>query len=259
MRGLALTAVTLLTLPLLAQHTDPAPIDRVQHVARLQQPPPDGGTTEVLQSIFIPPLPDAPFTLTLATEWVRPLGTDGNTVTLTNERHIARDHAGRVYQERVLLAPPGIPLEGRTNLLQLADPATHSYLNCFLTARRCNKLPYNAPLAPPDLSVGTSKLKGATEQRTDMGRNVIEGVEVTGIRVATTIDAGQFGNAKPVTFVREFWYSPALGINLRSSRDDPRFGKQTFTVTALTRGEPDPALWNVPADFAVADESSGNP
>jgi hypothetical protein len=54
----------------------------VGFVARAQKEPEqdtvqvrDGGTTEVLQSIFIPPMPRAPFQLTLATEWTRPLGT----------------------------------------------------------------------------------------------------------------------------------------------------------------------------------------
>ena len=121
MRGLAFVFSALLTTPLLSQSADPQHIDRIQRAAQLQQPPPDGGMTEVLQSIFIPPLTNAPFTLTLATEWVRPLGTDGNTVTWTNERRIARDHTGRVFEERVLLAPPGVPLQGRTNLVQLAD------------------------------------------------------------------------------------------------------------------------------------------
>ena len=59
----------------------------------------DGGTREVLESILIPPMDKAPLQLTLVTEWVRPLGTDG-TYTLANQRHIMRDGAGRIYQER---------------------------------------------------------------------------------------------------------------------------------------------------------------
>ena len=218
--------------------------------------PVDGGTSEtVMQSIFIPPLPDAPFALTLATEWVRPLGTDGNTVTLTNERHIARDRAGRVFQERVLLAPPCTPLEGRTNVLQLETLATHTALNCFVRDHICQTVAYNPTLTSPDLTGGTTKFPGATQQRKNLGKDVIEGQEAVGMRVTTTIDAGQFGNAKPVTVVREFWYSPALGINLRCTRDDPRSGKQTFTVTKISRDEPDPSLWQVPAGFTVADDA----
>jgi hypothetical protein len=53
----------------------------------------DGGVTEILQSIFIPPKTQAPFSLTLHTEWVKTLS-DGNTITLVNQRHISRDSQG---------------------------------------------------------------------------------------------------------------------------------------------------------------------
>jgi hypothetical protein len=33
----------------------------------------DGGVSQVLQSIYIPPIHDAPFTATVHTEWARPL------------------------------------------------------------------------------------------------------------------------------------------------------------------------------------------
>lgn len=59
----------------------------------------DGGTRQVLESIFVPPMDKAPFQLTLATEWTRPLGRDGS-YTLANRRRIMRDSAGRIYQER---------------------------------------------------------------------------------------------------------------------------------------------------------------
>jgi hypothetical protein len=68
------------------------------------QRPPDGGTREVLVSIFIPSLANAPFTATVNTESVRQLA-DGTTITLNNHRAIARDKAGRIFQERRLLVP----------------------------------------------------------------------------------------------------------------------------------------------------------
>ena len=64
----------------------------------------DGGVREVLESIAVPPKAGAPFTLTLETEWQKLLY-DGGTVTFVNKRRIARDAAGRVYQERWALVP----------------------------------------------------------------------------------------------------------------------------------------------------------
>jgi hypothetical protein len=36
-------------------------------------------------------------------------------------------------------------------------------------------------------------------------------------------------------------------------RSDPRTGKQTFTATTVTLGDPDPALFELPAGFRIAD------
>ena len=45
---------------------------------------------EVLQSIFVPFLSNAPFSLTLATEWSRPMN-NGGTFATVNSRPIKRD------------------------------------------------------------------------------------------------------------------------------------------------------------------------
>ena len=85
-------------------------VSRARAPQRQQQPPQqsqrlaDGGTREVLISILIPSLPDAPFTATVRTEWIRQLP-DGSSITLKNHRAIARDKAGRIFQERRILVP----------------------------------------------------------------------------------------------------------------------------------------------------------
>src|SRR5438477_10296836 len=59
--------------------------------------PPDGGTREMLISILIPSLPNAPFTATVNTEWIRQLP-DGSTITLKNHRPTTGAAAGRICQ-----------------------------------------------------------------------------------------------------------------------------------------------------------------
>jgi len=56
-----------------------------------------------------------------------------------------------------------------------------------------------------------------------------------------------------VTVENEFWWSPQLGLNLSSIKNDPRIGKQTFTVTEVVQGDPDPSLFQLPAGFEVVD------
>ncbi len=256
---LTLSAAWLFPVLLGAQMLPAAPASS----ASLPPAPPDGGSSTVLQSIYVPGIADAPFTLTLATEWVRALGTDGNTVTVVNQRTIARDHTGRIYQQRVLLAPPpGLPAGQGVNVLQLSDPATHTYLNCWVSTHTCETLPYREAAAMPVLQAGTVHYQGSVQQTTSLGKDVLQGIDVTGMHVATVIEAGQFGNSKPVTIHREFWYSPELGINLKSTRNDPRSGQQTFTVTKISRDEPDPALFQVPDGYAVeqaAQQGSAKP
>ena len=101
----------------------------------------DGGTREVLESIAIPPLVNAPFTGTLVTEWTRPMA-DGGTYTLTNHRRIARDSAGRIYEERWLLVPKGSGIESHMNFIQIADPINRTLYTCSIFHKTCDLSAY---------------------------------------------------------------------------------------------------------------------
>src|SRR5258707_264797 len=76
---------------------------------------PDGGESGRMESVFFPPKAGAPFSLTLATEWSRPLG-NGGTFTLANQRRIMRDQAGRIYQERWILVPKGSKVQSHMDI-----------------------------------------------------------------------------------------------------------------------------------------------
>jgi hypothetical protein len=52
---------------------------------------------------------------------------------------------------------------------------------------------------------------------------------------------------------REYWYSPQLGVNLVSTRDDPQSGKQEFRVTEIVLGEPNASLFEPPRDAKILD------
>ena len=97
----------------------------------------DGGTREVLESIVIPPLANAPFSATLATEWARPMA-DGGTYTLANKRRIVRDSAGRIYEERWLLVPKGSDVKSSKNFIQIADPNNHTLYTCNTFKKICD-------------------------------------------------------------------------------------------------------------------------
>jgi hypothetical protein len=62
-----------------------------------------------------------------------------------------------------------------------------------------------------------------------------------------------------VTVWREFWRSQQLVINLLSIRSDPRIGKQVFTVTEISLGDPEPALFELPAGYKVVERRQSAP
>lgn len=219
----------------------------------------DGGTSGRLESIFIPPMVDAPFSLTLVTEWSRPLGNSG-TFTLANRRRIVRDGKGRIYQERWILVPKGSKIESHIDLIQISDPTQHIWYNCDVHEKICDLLPYSGSTSTvykPMLSA-SGPLRNGTGylQHEDLGLSNSNGVNTTGYRESITFDPGVYGNDQPMVTTREFWYSAQLGINLISTLDDPQSGKQTFRVTDLITSEPDPAFFAVPEGYKVVDRRS---
>ena len=261
---LLLAGATLAPVGLMAQgqagpQSPQAPQRKVQQVQAE-----DGGVSETLESIVIPPKLQAPFTLTLETEWIRTLS-DGGTITFVNKRRIARDAKGRIYQERWALVPKNGKAESMMTAIQIADPNAHTLYNCFPLAqtKHCDLIMYTAS-SSTDYTVAspaTGPLPGdrGFALHEDLGKQFIAGVETVGTRDATTYNPGLFGNDRKVTIEREFWHSPQLGVNLLSIRSDPRIGKQTFTVSTVILGEPDLSLFELPAGLTVVDRRQSAP
>jgi hypothetical protein len=96
---------------------------------------------------------------------------------------------------------------------------------------------------------GAVTTKSAT--REDLGEQLIEGVMATGTRTTTVIPAGAIGNEQPIRIVSEEWYCKDLGILVLTKYSDPRSGETTYRVTNIDRAEPDPSLFQVPADYTM--------
>jgi hypothetical protein len=214
---------------------------------------PSGGTRMSVESIAVPPLANAPFTATVSTTWVRTLD-DGSSVTVQNRRTIARDNAGRVFQQRRYLVPEGDSRETMIHRLEYADPSTHTVYYCEPMRRTCEIFDYFPRVAPaPLIPAGRLKSGVGFLTRTELGNDTMNGVEVVGTRETTTISPGTIGNDRAISIVKEFWFSRELGINVVEKRQDPRVGTQTFTVSDIALGEPDARLFDMPSDYRVVD------
>ncbi|HXW56755.1 MAG TPA: hypothetical protein VEJ67_13470 [Candidatus Cybelea sp.] len=214
---------------------------------------PSGGSELIIASISVPPIPNAPFTAKVSTQWARKLE-DGTTVTIENHRTIARDSSGRVYQERRTFHPVGDAAESIIRQVEYADPSSHELYVCRPVSRTCEIENYFVPakvaVPPPpgEFDEGRRFLS-----RVGLGTDTVAGLEAIGSRETMTIFAGTIGNDRAVEVIKEFWYSPQLGINLIEKRQDPRWGMQNFEVSDISQGEPDPKLFELPANFRLVD------
>jgi hypothetical protein len=214
---------------------------------------PDGGTREVLVSIFIPSSANAPFTATVNTEWLRPLA-DGTRITLTNHRMIARDNSGRIFQERRMLVPENGQVESFVTQIEISDPVAQELYICKPRERTCQLEPFQpAETRFPGMGGRTVQASGNSPAQEPLGTQFIGGLETVGTRETVMIPPGAIGNDGSILSKREYWYSEKLGLNLLSIRDDPRFGVQKFELSAISLGEPDKKLFAPPEGFKILD------
>ncbi|MGA2739348.1 MAG: hypothetical protein ABSG65_18145 [Bryobacteraceae bacterium] len=218
----------------------------------------DGGVSEVLQSIYIPPLLNAPFSAIVHTEWTRPMPGGGN-FTFVNQRQVARDSRGRIYEERWLLAPKGSEDKSRMNVIQIADPNAQTLYNCFTlqTPHRCVLQTFAETAVksykPAVFRTGPLPNDAGTRVIEDLGARTIAGIETVGTRDTSNMNAGVMGSDQPFSTWREFWQAPQIGVNLYSEVVNPSVGKQVFTLTDVNLAEPDPKLFELPDGFDVVD------
>jgi membrane-associated protease RseP (regulator of RpoE activity) len=92
------------------------------------------------------------------------------------------------------------------------------------------------------------ELEGQTES---LGHQTIQGVDTEGMRITSTIAAGAIGNDRPIQIVTERWYSSDLHMNVKMMHSDPRSGQETFQLTGISRTEPAPYLFQVPAGYQI--------
>jgi len=89
--------------------------------------------------------------------------------------------------------------------------------------------------------------------RRDLGTREFDGVKAEGKLRSYEIPAGEVGNRAPIEVADESWYAPDLQVTVYARHSDPRSGDYVYRLEDLKRGEPDSALFTVPADYKVRD------
>ncbi|HET9978146.1 MAG TPA: hypothetical protein VFQ20_11955 [Burkholderiaceae bacterium] len=164
-----------------------------------------------------------------------------------------RSGAPRAASAPGLPTPPASPTVPEAELVALARGATvaaeQALRDAELRVVRLHSIA-SAPPAPAAVAWTAHMLaprgSGAV---TSLGTKDLEGLRVHGERTTWTIEAGKVGNERPIQIVREVWTSPELMLTVAVRDFDPRRGETNYRLTNLKRGEPDPALMQVPADY----------
>jgi len=227
--------------------------------------------------------PGNPFSADVIEESDRFLA-DGNHIHRENHGRIFRDSQGRTRNEteigtfglgikpftRIIISDP---VEGRFIML---DPEQKTAtINQF--GRRNSAAPGAAlPVQPANSAaksnapttaaaeLGTIQSLRATRAASgaqapgklqssheDLGATEIEGYTVTGMRFTNTIPAGVMGNDKPITTTNERWFSQDVKMDLLNKFESPESGKRVHRLVNIRLGDPDPLLFQVPADYTV--------
>jgi hypothetical protein len=216
---------------------------------------PDGNSFTRIVSIFIEPMPSAPFTAIVSTEWTRQTS-DGATIVVKNRRMVARDSQGHVFEERRRFVPADSNAQSLLFQMDYVDPVRHTRTVCLPASSTCDLRNFFEPPSTAAIPVGPMADGKHYLSREDLGKGETEGLETIGTRETITTNPGTVGNDREVTLTKEFWYSPKLGINLLVKRMDPLQGTQVFTVSNISPAEPDARLFVIPGKYKVIDERS---
>lgn len=215
---------------------------------------PDGRAPQLISPLFIPPKPNAPFTAVAKTVWVRTLP-DGSTVTSQNERRVARDTEGRIFEERVTFVP--VPNDGirrmRVHATDYSDPVEHTHYHCDTYTQVCELFAYYPQMTGSVIPAGLQPDRTTYLTRENLGVDTFAGMQVQRSRETITLYSGSVGNTKTILRTVDYWYSPELDLNVQVKRHDPRDGEQTLWISDVSLSAPDSATFQPPADYRIID------
>jgi hypothetical protein len=192
----------------------------------------------------------------------------GNVIQRQTTTNISRDSQGRVYTESEFTRPGAAAGQTPVKRITISDPVA-GYVHevdpqkrvvTSRATRPANGSQTASGPRPAGAAPRTPRAAGQTDPNVvteSLGTQTVNGVIATGTRVTRTIPAGTMGNALPIQSVRETWVSADLKEPVMIKSVDPRFGTRTTQLTNINRVEPDPSLFQVPADYTVQKPGPG--
>jgi hypothetical protein len=228
-----------------------------------------GGTTNALTSstlsggINLRSIPGVPFSADVVKESTQ-LMPDGTSARHETHGKMFRDSVGRTRSETELES--SIAGAEPKRYVTIVDPLQQISIVLDVVAKKATVFHLPVPTAMPanELklvaraqsahrgSAGHSATNGDAPE--DLGAMIVEGFSVTGIRRAHPV-AASAAKDKPQNAITESWFSAELKIELLSTTQVSQSVTRTTKLTNIVPGEPDPTLFQTPADYAVQENS----
>jgi hypothetical protein len=197
-----------------------------------------------------PPVTGAPYSAT-RTETDQQTLADGNVIKQTHTEKVYRDAEGRTRTEATMSTPSGTT----HTMITISDPVVGfvAHLNpADSTAMKMTmpKPPTGSPRTRPSPPTDANAPKIV---KSDLGTQMISGINATGTKTTITLPAGAMGNAQPVVATHEVWISSDLKVPVEINTSDPRHGTSTMLLADIAPGPQDPTLFQIPSDYTVKD------
>jgi hypothetical protein len=191
---------------------------------------------------------------------------DGTQIRTKSKSLIYRDSAGRIRRDSYAATPMNKEASSTPFSTEIYDPVAGIEYERRPMSGPARRYPIEEATTEPIVAArpphpttsapsSASADKPASRARIDavshdeeLEPQQIEGLLATGRRSTRTVPAGSAGNDRPITITSEVWSSAELGVTLVSKSSDPRIGEMVSRMFHIDRSEPDPALFQIPAD-----------
>jgi hypothetical protein len=252
--------------------------------------PKAGMVTMRVEDMDVEPAKGAPFCATVTTEHTQTFA-DGNRIHTSDNSSVCRDSQGRTRHEASLNLLGAAEQNSTPKLITIVDPIAGFRYMLDSETKTAHRIPIGsgpnvaamraAPGGPsekggqvmmyqrvgkagPDMVVNDNMIFRNSGEVSDelppttenLGDQTIDGIHATGTRITTTIPAGKMGNEQPILVTSERWYSPELKATVISKHSDPWAGELKTQFADVNTSEPDPSLFNVPADYKIVDDKA---
>jgi hypothetical protein len=203
------------------------------------------------------PAPSNSYSADWITEEIQPLFFGLHYNRVISRRRIFRDSEGRTRLEE---KPPGMLRAA----VSIVDPITR--IRYVLNTEGQTAVKY--PMRPGDEQPGTyafgilvagdslARSIAATplqSSRQDLGSRSILGFSAMGVRDTITIPAHLVGNDSPINIVTDTWFSTEHRFVVLQETSDPRSRNAVRRAKNVRLTQPDPSLFQVPANYAVVE------